>query len=89
MPVDIQQRPVREPSEISARRPIFRILCDSTNPTFAKSPARIATARGIEAVVHPCSPCHAERSGIVPKDNLTQPKHPYPRPRGVGDFSFS
>jgi len=32
IPVDIQQRPVRESSEIAARRPIFRVLCGSTNP---------------------------------------------------------
>jgi hypothetical protein len=45
MPVDIQQRPVRESSEIWARRPIFRVLCSSTNPTFAKLLPRVSRLR--------------------------------------------
>jgi hypothetical protein len=63
MPVDIQQRPVRESSEISARRPTFRVLCGSTNPTLRSIPtcAPRRSARGPHPNVAGNSPIPTSR----------------------------
>jgi hypothetical protein len=80
--------PSESPLRSPARRPIFRVLCDSTNPTLRNLPRVSRLREGSKPSCTPARPVMLSEVELS-EGKSTQPKHPYPRPRGVGDFSFS